>query len=78
MKMRDKNLIRMLITTFFSIIIMAVVGITYTGQSIEKNNQKWCDLLTTLDSTYTSLPPTSELGRKVARSIHNLKEDYGC
>ena len=41
-------------------------------------DQRWCALLTTLDDAYSTIPPTSELGRKVANAIHALRTDLNC
>lgn len=59
-------------------VTVAVAGIIYTGQSNAANNRQWCELLTTLDTAYSSTPPQSELGRKVATSITKLKNNFEC
>lgn len=78
MKIKDKHLVRSLIMVFVSIIIVTVTGIFYTGYSIRKNNQKWCEFLITMDEAYESIPPTSDLGKKIFRSFHELKINYEC
>jgi len=45
----------------------------------EQNDRKWCVLLTTMDDAYSSGPtPTTEVGRRIAAAIHNLRIDLGC
>lgn len=45
----------------------------------EQNDRKWCTLLTTMDDAYSSGPaPTTEVGRRIAAAIHQLRIDLGC
>lgn len=52
-----------------------------TGRTVAENSQKWCELLTTLDEAYNAMPqsrPQTELGKRVAASIHQLRVDFNC
>lgn len=68
--------------SFASVIVMVTVSILYTGYSNRENNRQWCELLTPLDSAYTSTDPgtqpQTELGRRVARAIHRLHDNFNC
>lgn len=45
----------------------------------EANDRKWCTLLVELDDAYSAGPrPTTEVGRRVADAIHQLRIDLGC
>lgn len=41
-------------------------------------DRRWCQLLSTLDQAYSAVPPSTELGRKVAAAIHDLKTELDC
>jgi hypothetical protein len=45
----------------------------------EKNDRKWCALLILMDDAYRSgTPPTTEVGRRIAAAIHELRTSLGC
>lgn len=75
---KNRSLLWSMLISFLCALVISLSGIIYTGQSNADNNRQWCELLTTLDTAYSSTPPQSELGLKVARSIHQLKENFGC
>lgn len=86
---RHKSLLWMLLVSFCSALFVSVSTVIYTGVNQAKNNEKiqqqqiennrqWCELLTTLDNAYSTLPPQSELGKKIATSIHKLRKDFEC
>ncbi|MDG4784366.1 hypothetical protein O7626_41130 [Micromonospora sp. WMMD1102] len=41
-------------------------------------DQRWCELLTVLDEAYGSTPPQTELGRRVADAVHQLRVGFNC
>lgn len=45
-----------------------------------QNDQRWCDLLRTLNEAYTSpgAKPTTELGRRIAQAVQDLNKDFAC
>lgn len=44
-----------------------------------ESDRRWCSLLTELDNAYRIPPgPTTEVGRKVAAEIHELRISFGC
>lgn len=79
----------MMLISFTSALFVSIGGVFYTGITQEKNNEvihqqqvdnnrQWCELLIPLDKAYSSTPPATELGRKVAESIHKLHNNFGC
>lgn len=68
----------MLLACLASSLAVSIAGVIYTGLSTQDNNRQWCELLGTLDSAYSSTPPTTDLGRRVAGSIHTLNVRFGC
>lgn len=75
------GLVGMLIST----LLLALSGFLYvnyqqaSAQKAEReNDRRWCQLLITLDQAYSTSPPTSELGRRVALAIHSLRTELGC
>ena len=77
-KKGNRSLVWTLLAALLSAVAVSVSGVVYTGITTNNNNQKWCELLTTLDGAYKSLPPATELGRKVAESIHKLRNNFEC
>lgn len=86
---RDRNLLRTLLITLLSAVIVSVSGVVYTGVTQSKNNEElhqqqiennrqWCELLTPLDNAYSSTPPATQLGRNVAAAIHKLRQSFEC
>lgn len=59
-------------------IIAAVVCIVYTGVVDRESNQQWCALVVLLDDTYSRTPPTTEVGRQVAQTMHTLRNRFEC
>lgn len=67
-----------MLISFISALVVSVSTVIWVGISNEDNNQQWCELLTTLDIAYSSTPPQSELGKKVAASIDKLSKNFNC
>lgn len=76
--MKDRTVLRSALIAFASALVVSVSSVVYTGVEASNNNQQWCELLTTLDKAYTSLPPATALGKKVAKSIHDLRLNFDC
>lgn len=87
--MEKKRMAWSLLVSFLSAVAVSVAGVVYTGLSQSENNERihqqqvennrqWCELLSTLDIAYSSTPPQSELGRKVANAIHQLSQSFDC
>ena len=74
-----------LVVTVSSVALLALAGVLYTNYSLgeadkteRENDRRWCQLLVTLDDAYSTVPPTSALGRRVADAIHALRTDLEC
>lgn len=72
-------------TVFLSTLALAIAGFSWTGYvdnqreaSEREADRRWCALLVTLDEAYSTVPPTSELGRRVANAIHTLRVELKC
>lgn len=74
----SKGALRGLIFAYISIIAVVVASILYTQSVDRQSNQKWCEVLVPLDDAYSTSPPTTELGQKVARAMHDLRINFGC
>lgn len=82
---RDMPRWYLLAVIVISILVLSVAGVGYTTYVDRKRSQqereadrRWCALLTQLDSAYSQAPPSTETGRLVARSIHELRVEIGC
>lgn len=74
-----------LVSIVLSVMALAVAGVSYTSyvdgqreRSEREADRRWCQLLEPLDDAYTTVPPTSELGRRIAEAIHNLRVEFDC
>jgi hypothetical protein len=76
--------------SFIACVVIAGAGLFYTyyvqkqadrRSTVERveSDRRWCALLTDLDSAYNTSPgPSTEIGRKVAAEIHQLRVAFGC
>jgi hypothetical protein len=76
--MRNKSLLWALLISFLSSCVVSGAAMVAVYVSNADNNRQWCELLVTLDHAYSSTPPASELGRKVANAIGHLSTSFGC
>lgn len=62
------------------LVLGASVGLSigYTASKNKENDRRWCALMRELDAAYAASPPQTEVGRRVAASVHNLKTELGC
>jgi hypothetical protein len=76
--------------SFIACLVIALAGVVYTNyvQSQARHrteaeraesDRRWCSLLVELDNAYRTSPgPTTEVGKKVAAEIHQLRVSFGC
>lgn len=67
-----------LAVTFVGMIAALGLAIGYTAHTASDNEQKWCDLVITLDKQYRASPPSTDNGRVLAEIIARLKADLDC
>jgi hypothetical protein len=56
--------------------LVAAACIVYTNHVQRESNQKWCDVMTTLDRQTT--PATTPQAVDFRRKIHKLRQGLGC
>lgn len=68
-----------------SVVTIGAINLAWTShvdgqreQAEREADRRWCLLLTTLDRAYSSVPPSTELGRQVAAAITRLTVDLNC
>lgn len=78
------------VVAFFACLAIAFAGVIYTNhvqQQADKrstaeraeSDRRWCALLTELDNAYNAPPgPKTDVGRKVAVEVHQLRVSFGC
>lgn len=59
-------------------VVLAGSGFWYTNHVQRQGDQRWCDLLVTMDEAYSLSTPRTEVGRRVAALMHKLRVDFGC
>lgn len=78
---RQRNL-RLLQAGFglVAIFIAVCVNILYSSYTNEKNDQRWCSLMVSLDDRYQSLPKENlnPDAARFAAQIHQLRRDFKC
>jgi len=74
-----------ILAVLLSVLMLGVGGHFYIGHvdrqreaAERESDRRWCELLTTLDEAYSTVPPTTELGRRVATAIRTLRTDLSC
>lgn len=74
-----------LVSIVLSVMGLAVAGVLYTSyvdgqreKAEREADQRWCELLNTLDQAYGSAVPATDLGRRVADAVHNLRVGLDC
>lgn len=67
-----------LIIAYVSVFVVAFVAIQYSNYVDRKSNQRWCSIITTLDDTYKQQPPSTVLGKKLAKDMHELRSEFEC
>lgn len=68
-----------------SLLVLGIASVSWTAYvdhrraaAERESDRRWCDLLSTLDEAYSSTPPSTDLGRRVADAIHSLRVDLDC
>lgn len=67
-----------LVAILISVLVTVAATVVYTNSTARESERKWCSLVSTLDDAYRITPPTTEIGRKLARDIHTLRERFDC
>jgi len=67
--------------------LAVLISVTLAGRAVNvaeaqrhASDEKWCALLVTLDESYNdpAHAPSTELGRNIAKAIHDLRNGYNC
>lgn len=56
-------------------VLIAIGGVLYTGHAQRRSDQRWCDLLRSLDQPGQT---TTVRGREIQRQIHELRQKLRC
>lgn len=73
-----KGMLYSVIMSYVCAIAITAGALVYMRHVDNESNRQWCSLVVTLDDTYLQNPPTTEVGKKVAQSMHNLRINFGC
>lgn len=68
----------MLLVAFLSSVVMTVIAVQYSNHVDQESNQRWCGLMSTLDTAYSDKPPSTDTGRRVAAEIKKLRHEFSC
>lgn len=76
-RQKDLTVIWLLVMACVSPLLVAGSGIWYTSYVQHRSDQRWCDLMKTIDRP--SLPPPVNKDQQLAREkFHKLRIDLGC
>lgn len=59
-----------------SALLLVAFTVGYVGWQQQRNDRRWCDLLSSLDQP--DVPATTERGLEIQRQIHTLRLDLDC
>lgn len=85
----NRTVLYALVITMLLVLAVGVNSVVYansvgrkaertSNETVAKSQQAWCAVINTLDEAYKQIPPTTQFGRQLADSIHNLKAQYHC
>lgn len=57
-------------------IVTAGVCIFYTAHQQRTSDQRWCQLMVSLDDP--QIPPPNERARVIEQELHDLRHKFGC
>jgi hypothetical protein len=57
-------------------VLIAIGGVLYTNHAQRRSDQRWCDLLSSLDQPQA--PPTTDRGARIQQQIHELRQELRC
>lgn len=59
-------------------VVLVIGAILYTNHVQRVADHRWCAFITTLDEWAESTPPQTEVGRRFAVDVQQLREDLDC
>lgn len=88
----DRRVVYAILVCFLSCVLVAGATLLYVTHSnnaavaradmaaarADRSARNFCDLMQTLDSSYSAQPPSTATGRLVANEIHALVVKLGC
>jgi hypothetical protein len=69
---------KVLFACLVAAILSAGTAMAYANRVARESERKWCGVVSTMDDAYRTSPPSTPAGRRIARDIAQLREDFGC
>lgn len=61
------------------LMLFTAANLYWTSRIVQADQQKWCDLLVTLDNAdQHAKKPTTAFGQHLIKDFHLLRENHGC
>jgi hypothetical protein len=73
-----RRFVRTIITLFIVFIIGVISSFQYANYVDQRSNKRWCDIVTLFNESYKTLPPSTDLGRKISAAMIVLEQDFHC
>jgi hypothetical protein len=66
------------LTVFICLMCGIIASFQYANYVDRKSNGQWCELVVALNDSYSEIPPTTDLGKKIAAAIFHIKQGFEC
>jgi hypothetical protein len=66
------------VTVFITLLIGILASFQYANYVDRKSNGQWCELVGLFNISYKEIPPTTDLGRKIAAAMLRIEEEFKC
>lgn len=66
------------IVIFVSVLAVLAFSIAYTNYVERQSSRKFCATVVLVNDAYRQQPPTSDLGRQLAKDYEQLRSDLHC
>ncbi len=67
-----------IVTALICNFIAVIASFQYANYAVRKNNQQWCEVVSLFNISYKELPPSTDLGQKIAAGMLKLEGGFRC
>ena len=68
----------LLAVTLVCTFLAAGLSMIYANKVARDSERKWCGIVSTMDDAYRVTPPQTPAGKKIAKDIRRLRDQFGC
>lgn len=67
-----------IVTIFVCLMAGTITSFQYANYVDRKSNGQWCELVVALNDSYVEIPPTTDLGKRIANALLDLNQEFKC